>query len=493
MENAEITLHPTGEDSFEFKFTPSGGTHWIASCDDQLSAYGGVVAWDHFLERTGLVEQLSEHYPVARTSPNATPVEDILKEVILNFLLGGQRYAHIRRLQDDLALANILGCKRGKLNGEDAFRRLCEGLKKEQGRAWMEVGERLIYQATPSQWIADWDSTVVTKYGEQEDTAVGYNPQKPGRRSLHPLVCVVADTRLALYMQWRKGNTASSTDWIEAMEEVYKHPQARAQLKLNRGDIGFGQEKIMAWHETEEAPRPKYLFKLKKTKNLKRAVAKIDWPEWDSDAGYGIEQVAEARIKLSGWSQERRIVVTRTLRPSNPTVQDHLWDFADEQIHAYVTNLSEEELDGPGIVLCYRKRADSENVFDELKNQWGFAGFSSSKAVVAECTSRLMLMAYNLWSMFVRVSSGRERHTEAITSRYELLMLPARVVTSGRQKKVKLAVSAKLKSFLKQAYIRLEKWLSATAPQLADVGNASPPKWGFFLPQAPENLMPQTE
>lgn len=155
--------------------------------------------------------------------------------------------------------------------------------------------------------------------------------------------------------------------------------------------------------------------------------------------------------------QERRIVVTRTLRPSNPTVQDHLWDFADEEIHAYVTNLSEEELDSPGIVLCYRKRADSENVFDELKNQWGFAGFSSSKAVVVECTSRLMLMAYNLWSMSVRVSSGRERHTEAITSRYELLMLPARVVTSGRQKKVKLAVSSKLKSFLKQAYIRLEK------------------------------------
>jgi len=488
MKMDEISLHPKGERGFEFKFSPSGGTHHLEASDEQLSAYGGVVAWDHFLERTELVKKLSLHYPIARTSPNATPVQDILKGVMLNFLLGGQRFAHIRRLQDDRALAQILGCERGKLNGEDAFRRLCEVLTKEQGRAWMEVGESLVYQATPSQWIADWDSTVVTKYGEQEDSAVGYNPQKPGRRSLHPLMCVVADTRLALYMHWRPGNTASATEWIEAMEEVYKHPQAQAQLKLNRGDIGFGQEKIMAWHEVEGEPRPNYLFKLKLTSNVKKAIAKIDWPEWNHDLRNGIEQFAETTIKLTGWSKERRVIVTRTLRPANPTVQDHLWEFAEEEVHAYVTDLRAEELDAPSIVLCYRKRADSENVFDELKNQWGFAGFSSRKAVVAECTSRLMLTVYNLWSMFVRVTSGRDGHTEAITSRYELLMLPARVVTSGRQKKVKLAVSEKLKEFLYQAYTRLEKWLSATAPQLVMDGD-SPPKWGFFLPQNTEKLM----
>jgi len=477
-----ISLHPTGERSFEFKFATAGGTHHLEASDDQLSAYGGVVAWDYFLERTELVKRLETFYPIARTSPNATPVCDILKGVILNFLLGGQRFAHIRRLQDDLALAQIIGCKRGKLNGEDAFRRLCEHLTKEQARQWMEIGEQMIYQATPSQWIADWDSTVVTKYGEQEDTAVGYNPQKPGRRSLHPLICVVAGTRLALHMRWRPGNTASATDWIDAIEQVYKHPQAQKQLKLNRGDIGFGQEKIMAWHEQEGKLRPNYLFKLKLTKNVKKAIAEVNWPDWNNGLECGVEQFAEIKVKLTGWSTERRIVVTRTLRPSKPTPQDQLWDFAVEEVHAYVTNLSVEDLDTPGVVLCYRKRADSENVFDELKNQWGFAGFSSRKAVVAECTSRLMLVIYNLWSMFVRVTAGRDHHTEAVTSRYELLMLPARLVKSGRKKRVKLAVSEKVKEFLKEAYERLEKWLGATAPQLAIHGENAP-KWSFFLPQ----------
>lgn len=490
MKIAEIKLHPEGEKDFEFQFAPSGGTHKIVATDDELSAYGGIVAWDHFLERTGIVDTLHLHYPKLRTSPNATPVKDILKGIMLNFLLGGTRFAHQRRLQDDRAVANILGLTRGKINGEDAFRRLCQGLDKEQMRQWMRTAEQTLYHATPSQWIADWDSTVITKYAEQEDTAIGYNPQKPGRKSLHPLVCVVAGTRLALHMRWRRGNTVSATQWIEAMEEVYSHPEAQARLKLNRGDIGFGQEKIMAWHEGREKKRPKYLFKLKQTANVKRAIAKIKWPEKLYDNEYGIEQYAESRVKISGWSCERRIVVTRTLRPRKASPQDELWDLAEEEYCVYVTNLELEEADAAQVVICYRKRADSENVFDELKNQWGFEGFSSGKAVVAECASRLMLIVYNLWSIFVRVITNRENHTEAVTSRYELLLLPARLVKSGRARIVKLAIGEKLQTLLKAAYQRLNDWLGATAPQLRLHGEL-PPDWNLFLPKPAQNTEPQ--
>ena len=40
---------------------------------------------------------------------------------------------------------------------------------------------------------------------------------------------------------------------------------------LNRGDVGFCSEQIMAWHEQDN--KPHYLFKLRLTKNLKRAIA----------------------------------------------------------------------------------------------------------------------------------------------------------------------------------------------------------------------------
>ena len=46
----------------------------------------------------------------------------------------------------------------------------------------------------------------------------------------------------------------------------------------------------MAWHETAGVPRPCYLFKLKLTANVRRAIARVPWPEWDGRPRVGIEQ-----------------------------------------------------------------------------------------------------------------------------------------------------------------------------------------------------------
>ena len=93
----------------------------------------------------------------------------------------------------------------------------------------------------------------------------------------------------------------------------------------------------------------------------------------------------------------------------------------------------------------------------------------------------MLLLVYNLWSLFERVLKNQGGHTEAIKSRYELLLIPAKLVLSGRRKIVKLAVGNKFASFLKQAYQRLEQWLSRTAPQLSLSMGKGPP-WLLFEP-----------
>ena len=53
---------------------------------------------------------------------------------------------------------------------------------------------------------------------------------------------------------------------------------------------------------------------------------------------------------------------------------------------------------------------------------------------MSQCSAWLLLLVYNLWSLFVRVVKNQSGHTEAITSRYELLLIPAKLACSGRQK-----------------------------------------------------------
>lgn len=444
------------------------------------------MAWDHFLEHSGVISELAANYPLPRTSNNATPVVDVLKAFSLNCLVGGTRFAHGRRLQDDEAVAKIIGMRNGRLCGEDAFRRLCAGLDTTQVETWFAPAEQMIHQAIPPNAVADWDSTVIVRYGKQEDTAIGYNPQKPGRPSHHPLACVIGGTRLCLHMEWRKGNTVSSSGWIEAMEKVWRSPTAQHRIRLNRGDIGFGQESIMAWHEQSSGKRPSYLFKLKLTANVKKAITAIRWDDWQGKSNEGLVQLAEIKLKLTGWSCERRVIVERTLKPLNAGPQGSFWRHCKEDFSAYVTNLTLEEAEAFQVVQLYRQRADAENVFDELKNQWGFSGFCSQKASVSQSSARMLLLIYNLWSLFVRVLKNQGGHTEAIKSRYELLLIPAKMVLSGRRKIVKLAVGNKFASFLKQAYQRLEQWLRQTAPQLNLTMGKFPP-WLLFDPtQAPQ-------
>lgn len=94
-----------------------------------------------------------------------------------------------------------------------------------------------------------------------------------------------------------------------------------------------------------------------------------------------------------------------------------------------VTNLTEELLSVSGL---YAQRADAENVCDELKNQWGWGGFTTKNLRRCQMAARNVALIYNGWNLFVRCAEP-ERPREAVTSRPLLLCAVGRVIESGRQ------------------------------------------------------------
>lgn len=65
----------------------------------------------------------------------------------------------------------------------------------------------------------------------------------------------------------------------------------------------------------------------------------------------------------------------------------------------------------------YRDRADCENNFDEMKNQWGWGGFATHQIKSCRLMARTIALVYNWWNLFVRLAIP-EKHHEAITSRH---------------------------------------------------------------------------
>ena len=94
-----------------------------------------------------------------------------------------------------------------------------------------------------------------------------------------------------------------------------------------------------------------------------------------------------------------------------------------------VTNMVDDILT---LAQHYRDRGDAENNFDELKNQWGWLGFTTHDHARSEMMTLFVALVYNWWSLFVRLSSPNRR-AEAITSRPLLLHAIGRKTSHSNQ------------------------------------------------------------
>ena len=470
MDN-DFSIHFKSESKSEGKmaFETPAGRIFLESGDESTTPFGGFVPLAAFLSKSEVLNRLAEGSPVERSSPNASRDYDIICSFFLTTFIDGSRFSHVNRLREDPLLKELFGLKR--LVSDDTIRRYFNSIEATESGEWIAQATQPIWRCLPQRFILDWDSTVQTRYGQQQGAEVGFNPHKRGRASHHPLLAVVSGTRLCPYYRWRNGKAASASEWIEAMEECLRWTGRMPWL--NRGDMGFCSEALIHWHE--QAERPDCLFKLRLTKNLKRAINRIKDEQWQGCPTAGVLQTAEIELQLNGWSGSRRVVIgRRCLGEVSAADSGEFWNYAKYDYEAYVTTLPLEQAQSWQVIELYRQRADCENVFDELKNQWGFSGFCSQNRNVTEAAARLLLVAYNLWNLFLRLMEP-SRHVEAKHGRRWFLFLSARLVRGSRQRIWKIAVGGQWWATLQEGYHRVLDWLALTAPQLESIQPQAPP------------------
>lgn len=230
-----------------------------------------------------------------------------------------------------------------------------------------------------------------------------------------------------------------------------------------------------------EERRQPYLFKLKLSKNVKRHIGRLFRETGWTDAGQGWEG-KDGMLARSGWEQSRRVVVLR--RPLKGEVviaqEDNGQQLlgiveadrkAGKQITGYecavlVTNTGYEIL---GLGQLYRDRADAENAFDELKNQWGWGGFTTHDRHRCQLSAWAVALIYNRWSLFVRLANPQARR-EAITSRPWLMSSVGRRTEHAGQTTITLtgqhADFGKARAALMRVSTLLQGWVARAAEQL---------------------------
>jgi hypothetical protein len=371
-----------------------------------------------------------------------------------------------------------------KVISEDALRRALGAIPESAGVEWLE--SHLSESVTPLldvPWILDIDTTVKPLYGKQEGAVVSYNPKKPGRPSHSYHTYLMAGLRLVVGAEVKAGNEHTGTHSLPGLLKVIDDLPAHQRPKIVRGDCGFGSDTLM---KPLEERQQGYLFKLKLTKNVKRHIERLFYERNWSDAGQGWEG-KDGELKLSGWDSPRRVVVLRrALRHEMMITQEdetgqQLLGFieadrsAGKKITGYeyavlVTNLDYEVL---SLGQLYRDRADAENAFDELKNQWGWGGYTTQDLHRCQLAARSVALIYNWWSIFVRLADPDARR-EAITSRPWLISSVGRKTEHAGQTTVTLTGLHAHFDEARQALSRISKWLQAWAKEAAEQLDATP-------------------
>ncbi|MFK0573860.1 hypothetical protein, partial [Endozoicomonas sp.] len=120
------------------------------------------------------------------------------------------------------------------------------------------------------------------------------------------------------------------------------------------------------------------------------------------------------------------------------------------------------------VIDHYRDRADCENNFDEIKNQWGWGGYTTQDLKRCRFISRMVALIYNWWTLFVRLSNP-DSHKESITSRPLLMSAIGKLTESGRQKTISITSQHNLMKKIQEMQTNLCGFfdsIKTIAPQL---------------------------
>lgn len=486
----------------EMRVTTPGGRYQVRWDENgSASALGQLAFFAEFLEVTGLFERWVRSCPLAYTSGNAPEVADVLGTWLLSILDGQRRYAHVAGLRGDAVAPQLLGMT--QIISDESLRRALKHLAPCIGKRcpdderirreaqltkcteWMDAALKdSITDALSTGWILDCDTTIKLLYGHQDGAEISYNPTKPGRPSHAIHTYWIANMRLVLDAEVQGGKAHAAKHSLPRLIVILKALPLEQRPRLVRGDTAFGNEPVMA---ELEAIGQTYLFKLRQSPGVKRLIerhwSRADW----KDIGEGYHAV-EAELALSGWSRARRVVVVRravkdtlvaeTKKTSKREKRQQSLHFADPlqpvKIWEYAVLVTHSDYDLDAIGQLYRDRADCENGFDELKNQWGWGGYTTQDLERCNLSARAVALIYNWWSWYVRLAHPKTR-LEAITSRPMLLAGVARLTEHAGQSRLLLTLTHAAGDQIKTMIANIRKGLNtvlASAPQLT-----KPDRW----------------
>jgi hypothetical protein len=367
----------------------------------------------------------------------------------------------IRHLQDDEALRTVLDIKKlpQATTLGDWLRRM--GNQPHTQDAWVKVNKALLQSALHrcKKVTLDIDATEIVAH--KTDAQWTYNKHK----GFMPMVGHIAETGQVVAVDFRKGNVPPAQDNLAFIKQCQHSLPKGCTLNALRIDAAGYQTKIIQYCDDEGI---EYAIRAKISPAMRAQIAVIrdaNWQPLVDKQGKTVKGQDTCRTSfcIGDYEKAFTLIIQRKALIGQMSLDLDSPDGSEEiSLGGYIYRAiatNRDELSDSQIVHWYNQRAeDSENRIKELKLDFGGDTLPCSDFHANALYFLISALSYNLFALMRQLLPEELAQHRAMTLRWRLYAIAAKVVKTGRQLFVKL--QEKHRALLEQVLFALKEFES---------------------------------
>jgi hypothetical protein len=411
----------------------------IQFTDKAITAWGGMVLLKNMLRQMDFEQVIRslDSLPQQGSNRGYNPYT-VIESFMTSVWCGANRFIHTEVTRHDQSLGKIFGWER--IPAQDVYKRYFSKFTQSINQSvFNQLNKWFFDQLHFNNYTLDFDSTILTRYGNQQGAKRGYNPHKPGRPSHHPLMAFVDDCKMVVNFWLRRGDSHTAARFCEFLDETLERLKDKT-VGLVRLDSGFYDKEVFDYLEQKSLS---YIVAARFYEPIQRLIAsQKTWFKLDE----GVD-ISQSDYQSPLWSKPRRLVIVRqriNVRPKASGKQLKLFEdqmeYNNYRYSCLVTNLN---LSSADVWRLYRHRANAENRIKELKYDFGFDSFNMQKFWATEAALNFVMMAYNTMSLFRQVIINSETQQRLSVLKFKAFAIGAYLIKDGNDIVLKLSLALK--------------------------------------------------
>ncbi len=427
--------------------------------------FGGLSLFNKFLRKLG-VEKVLDRVNPSGTDKSGEPkspspvrkggysVGRKIMSLVNGLVCGLERPSDTKVLQEDKVAQTIMSYE--GYPSQSAFSRFLKSFLVKGAQAIGRKNNQLLLRVRNdfAGWLKltlDLDSHAKTVYGNQQRAKVGYNPKKPGRKSYHPLLCFIGETRDFLLGKLRAGNKYTSAGALEFLKECLRIiPKHILQIYL-RADSGFFSFEFLHFLEKIGI---QYAIAVKLYSTIQTELVGLSY----RDIGGGVD-VAEYEYRQTQGKQKlhcRMVVIREKIQDGKQKKkQPKLFELQGYSFQVIATNIWKDTPEK--VWRFYNGRANIENMLKEGAQGFGLEVSPSHQYAGNMAYFQIGMLAYNLVNWFKEKALNQTQHKKMLKwIRHHFFIIAGKLVSSGGSLTLKLSQSYPYREEYRQAEARLE-------------------------------------